>query len=116
MANSECIDLNLLSLNFDQVFSTEVSQNNRRHIKIGFESIPIATLVNEPFWSILPHSWGDSPRLWLKGEQSGDGLTPLPPFSTILANVGNESKTKVFFQLPLNCYPTCCIYKAMLVN
>jgi len=32
-----------------QVFSTEVSQNNRRHIKIGFESIPIATLVNEPF-------------------------------------------------------------------
>jgi len=32
-----------------QVFSTEVSKSNRRHIKIGFESIPIATLVNEPF-------------------------------------------------------------------
>jgi len=32
-----------------QVFSTEVSKSNRRHIKIGFESIPIATLVNQPF-------------------------------------------------------------------
>jgi len=32
-----------------QVFSTEVSKSNRRHIKIGFESIPMSTLVNQPF-------------------------------------------------------------------
>jgi len=32
-----------------QVFPTDVPKSKRGHIKIGFESIPISTLVNQPF-------------------------------------------------------------------